>query len=256
MKLTAENYYSPEANKAYWSASFVKEMFDCPNRAMGELNGEYIRGNSAALLVGSFVDAYFEGEESFGKFVEDHPEIVNSRTGEFKADFVRALEMIARANGEPKFLEFMQGEKQKIITGEIGGIPFKCKLDVYLPGERIVDLKTVKDFEPMYRKEEGRLSFVEYWRWPLQMAIYQHLEGNNLPCYLACITKQDPPDIAIIQIPQHVLDAEMEILLDKLPYFDAIRQGVIEPDRCESCAHCRNTRRISGPISLDDITNF
>lgn len=256
MKLTAENYYSPEANKAYWSASFVKEMFDCPNRALGSLNGDYERGNNTALMVGSFVDAYFEGEDSFAKFIEDHPEIVNSRTGEFKADFNKALLMIARAKADPYFMEMMEGEKQKILTGEIGGIPFKCKLDVYKQGERIVDLKTVKDFESMYRKEEGRLSFAEYWRWPLQMAIYQHLEGNKLPCYLACITKQDPPDIAVVEIPQHVLDAEMEILLEKLPYFDAIRQGVIEADRCDSCAYCRQTRRLSGAISLDDITNL
>lgn len=256
MKLTAENYYSPEANKAYWSASFVKEMLDCPNRAMGGLDGTYDRGNSTALLVGSFVDSYFEGEDSFASFIEEHPEIINSRTGEFKSDFNKALLMIARAKADPVFMEFMQGEKQKILTGEIGGIPFKCKLDVYLPGERIVDLKTVKDFEPMYRKEEGRLHFAEYWRWTLQMAIYQHLEGNKLPCYLACITKQDPPDIQVIQIPQHILDTEMEILLEKLPYLDAIRQGVIEPDRCESCAYCRNTRKLSGAVSLDELTNI
>lgn len=256
MKLTAENYYSPEANKAYWSASFVKEMLDCPNRAIGELEGNYQRGSNTALLVGSFVDSYFEGEESFAQFIEEHPEIINSRTGEFKSDFNKALLMIARAKADPYFIEMMEGEKQKIFTGEIGGVPFKCKLDVYLPGKRIVDLKTVKDFEPMYRKEEGRLSFAEYWRWPLQMAIYQHLEGNKLPCYLACITKQDPPDIAIIEIPQHVLDTEMEILLEKLPYLDAIRQGVIEPDRCESCAYCRETKKLSGAVSLDDITNL
>lgn len=256
MNLTAENYYSPEANKAYWSASFVKEMMDCQNRAMGELDGTYQRPSSTALLVGSFVDSYFEGEDALAKFIENTPEIVNSRTGALKSEFLRATEMIDRAKKDPVFMEFMRGEKQKIFTGEIGGIPFKCKLDVYLPGERIVDLKTVKDFEPMYRKEEGRLSFAEYWRWPIQMAIYQHLEGNKLPCYLACITKQDPPDIQVIQIPQHVLDTEMELLLDKLPYLDAIRQGVIEPERCESCAHCRNTRKLSGAISLDDITNL
>lgn len=256
MKLTADNYYSPEANKVYWSASFVKEMMDCPNRAMGELDGTYQRGSNAALMVGSFVDSYFEGEESFAKFIEEHPEIVNSRTGEFKSDFNKALLMIARAKSDSFFMEMMRGEKQRIFTGEIGGIPFKCKLDVYLPGERIVDIKTVKDFEPMYRKEEGRLSFAEYWRWPLQMAIYQHLEGNKLPCYLACITKQDPPDIQVIEIPQHILDTEMEILLEKLPYLDAIRQGIIEPDRCESCAHCRNTRKLSGAISLDDMANI
>lgn len=256
MKLTSRNYYSREANEAYWSASFVKAMLDCPNRAMAELRGEYERKSNTALLVGSFVDSYFEGKKSFDKFVTEHFEIINSRTGELKKDYQQAADMIDRAKSDPIFMEFMRGRKQKIFTGEIGGIPFKCKLDVYLPGKRIVDLKTVRDFEPMYRKEEGRLSFAEYWRWPLQMAIYQHLEGNKLPCYLACITKQDPPDIAIIEIPQHVLDTEMEILLSQLPYLDAIRQGIIEPDRCESCAWCRDTKKLTGAISLDELTNI
>lgn len=256
MKLTAKNYYSPEANKAYWSASFVKSMLDCPARAMAELNGSYERGNSTALLVGSFVDSYFEGKKSFDAFVSEHPEIVNSRTGEFKADFSKALNMIERARADKTFMEFMKGKKQKIFTGEIGGIPFKCKMDVYANGKRIVDLKTVKDFSPMYREGEGRLSFAEYWRWPLQMAIYQHIEGNKLPCYLACITKQDPPDIAVIEIPQHVLDTEMEFLMSKLPYLEGIRMGIIEPDRCGSCEYCRKTKKLTGAISLDELMDL
>lgn len=256
MRLTAKNYYSPEANQAYWSASFVKSMLDCPARAMAELNGSYERRNSTALLVGSFVDSYFEGNKSFDAFVSGHPEIVNSRTGEFKADFSKALNMIERARSDKTFMEFMKGRKQKIFIGEIGGIPFKCKLDVYAKGKRIVDLKTVKDFSPMYREGEGRLSFAEYWRWPLQMAIYQHIEGNKLPCYLACITKQETPDIAVIEIPQHILDTEMEFLMSKLPYLEGIRMGILEPDRCESCEYCRKTKKLTGAISLDELIDF
>lgn len=256
MKLTAKNYYSPEANREYWSVSFVKSMLDCPARAMAELNGSYERGNSTALLVGSFVDSYFEGKKSFETFVSEHPEIVNSRTGEFKADFTKALNMIERAKSDTTFMGFMRGRKQKILTGEIGGIPFKCKLDVYAEGKRIVDLKTVKDFSPMYREGEGRLSFAEYWRWPLQMAIYQHIEGNKLPCYLACITKQETPDIAVIEIPQHILDTEMEFLTSKLPYLEGIRMGILEPDRCESCEYCRKTKKLTGAISLDELIDF
>ena len=30
LKLTSKNYYSQEANQAYWSASFIKSMMDCP----------------------------------------------------------------------------------------------------------------------------------------------------------------------------------------------------------------------------------
>ena len=128
---------------------------------------------------------------------------------------------------------------------------FKGKFDVYRPGERIVDLKTAKDLQPMYKPGEGRLSFADYWNWPLQMAIYQALEGNRLPCYLAVITKEDPPDLALVEIEQEKLDAEMDFLLEKLPYFDAIKQGVIEPERCENCAWCRMSRKLTGPRPLE-----
>lgn len=251
MKLTRDNYYSAEADAAYWSASFVKEMLDCPARALAELNGEYTRGDSSALLVGGYVDAYFDG--TLDDWCAEHPQVFNSRTGALKAEYAFADDMIARAGEDGLFMSFLDGERQAIKTGTIGGIPFKCKMDFYKPGERIVDLKTVKNMEPMYKPEEGRLSFVEYWRWDLQMAIYQHIEGNRLPCYLAVITKENPPDIAVIQIPQHVLDTEIKILEDKLPQLNAMRQGVIPPHRCGRCAYCRKTHKLSGVINLDEI---
>lgn len=251
MILTAENYYTAEANEAYWSASFVKSMLNCPAQAIAELQGKYVRPESPALLVGKYVDAAFEGADALEKFVRETPEIVNSRTGALKKDYAQADKMIARARADAMFMHYVDGERQKIITGEIGGIPFKAKLDFYVPGERIVDLKTVRDFEPMYRAGAGRLNFAEYWHWPLQMAIYQHLEGDRLPCYLACITKQDPPDLDVIEIPQATLDLEMQLLLEKLPLFDAMRRGIVETERCGRCAWCRMSKTLRSPTSLD-----
>ena len=253
MKLTADTYYSQESNRAYMSASFVKSMLNCPAMTMAELNGEYERPNGQALMVGSYVDSYFEG--TLDLFRAHHPEIFR-RDGTLKSEYIKANQMIDRAEQDPVFMDFMNGEKQRIFTGEIEGIPFKAKFDIYQPGKRIVDLKTTKDMEPMYKPGEGRLTFAEYWNWPLQMAIYQKLEGNRLPCYLAVITKEEPPTIALIEIPQHVLDTEMQILKDKLPYFDAVRQGLIEPERCEHCAYCRKTKRLTGAISLDEFTEM
>lgn len=253
MQLTAENYYSIEANNAYMSASFVKSMLNCESMAIAELRGEYERPKGQALMVGSYVDSYFDG--TLDLFRAQHPEIFK-RDGSLKSEYIKADQMIVRAEQDTVFMDFMDGEKQRIFTGNIDGIPFKAKFDVYLPGKRIVDLKTTKDMEPMYKPGEGRLTFAEYWNWPLQMAIYQKLEGNHLPCYLAVITKEEPPSIEVIEIPQHVLDTEMQILKDKLPYFDAVRQGLIEPERCEHCAYCRKTKRLTGAISLDEFTEM
>lgn len=248
-RLTKANYYSPEANRRYWSASFIKQMMICPAAAMA---GEELPKNTA-LLVGSYVDAFFEKKAD--QFAADHPEMFK-RDGSLKADFVKAEEMIERARSDKLFMEYMSGRKQVIKTGRIGGLPFKIKMDVYKKGLRIVDLKTVRDMKPAYRAGEGQITFADVWEWPLQMAIYQAVEGNNLPCYLAVITKEDPPDIAVVQIPQNILDAELQRLLDKLPYFDAIRQGVIEPPRCECCAYCRRTKKLYSPALLSDFIDY
>lgn len=253
LRLSKATYYTQEANRQYFSASFVKSMLKCESATMAELNGEWVPPPSEALLVGSYVDSYFEGRKSFERFIAEHPEIINSRTGELKAPFRRADEMIIRAESDPVFMEYMKGQKQKIVTGDIMGIPFKAKFDVYKKGQRIVDLKTTRDLQPRYVEGQGRISFAEAFNYPLQMAIYQYLEGHNLPCYLAVITKEDPPDIILLQIEQERMDAEMEFLRQNLPRYDAIRKGLIEPERCEKCAYCRATRKIVKPIALAEL---
>lgn len=248
LRLTKSNYHSDKANRQYWSASLIKRMMHCPAAAMNEL-----QPTSTALLIGSYVDAYFEG--TLDKFTAEHPELFK-RDGTLKAEYLKAGEMIDRARFDSVFMEYMSGRKQVIKTGSIGGLPFKIKMDVYKKGKRIVDLKTVRDLKPVYRAGEGLITFADAWEWSLQMAIYQAVEGNNLPCYLAVITKEEPPDIALVEIPQSILDAELQRLLDKLPYFDAIRQGLIEPERCECCEYCRRTKKLSGPVPLTDFIDY
>lgn len=248
MRLTKSNYYSQEMNQKYWSASFVKSMLNCPASALAELRGEYERPKTSALMVGSYVDEALTG--NLDKFKAEHPEILK-KDGTLKADYVLAEEMIARAKSDETFMRFMKGRHQSIKTGTIDGIPFKAKFDIYVPGERIVDLKTVKDTQPVYKQGMGKVNFADAWNWVLQMAIYQHLEGHGLPCYLAVITKESPCDIALIQIEQYRMDAELQFLRSILPKLDAMRSGIIEPDRCDSCAYCRATRKLNAPIGLD-----
>ena len=257
-RLTKSTYYTDEANDRYWSASFVKGMLDCPARTLAELRGEYEPPESDALLIGSYVDAYFSGAKEFDKFVTEHPQIYNSRTGELKSGFKQADAMIRRAENEDGFMEYLHGRRQRIFTGEIAGIPFKCKLD-FITKNRIVDLKTIKDFEPQYKEGQGRVDFATAWNWPLQMAIYQEIVrqniGEKLPTFLACITKQDPPDLAVIGLNQEVLDAELAVLKAKLPLFEAMRLGAVEAPRCNHCAYCRQSRTINRPMSLSEFNN-
>ena len=253
MTINENNYYSQEADQAFFSASQIKSFLDCPARTVAQIRGEYKPEQTTALLVGSYVDSYFAGEDAAVHFEQTHPEIFNKRTGELKADFVHALRMIDRAKSDEVFMSYLTGDSQHIVTGEIFSYPFKAKFDFYVPGKCIVDLKTVRDLKPVYKPGEGRLNYAQAWNWPLQMAIYQALEGNRLPCYLAVITKEDPPTLDLVQIPQEELDAELEWLKLKMPLFDAYKQGYIDPERCEDCAYCRASKKITGPRILRDL---
>lgn len=248
-RLTTGNYHSTEMNKRYWSASQLKSFLDCPARAVAELNGKWEQPKSDALLIGSYVDAAFESKKAFELFGNEHPEIFK-KDGTLKSEFVKAQSMVQRARSDKVFMGFMKGRKQVIKTATLWGVPFKAKFDVLNP-ERIVDLKTVKDFKPLYREGEGRLNVVDYWRWTLQMALYQLIEGHQKPCYIAAITKEDPPDLAVIQIPQSRMDAEIDFISTRIEMFKGMKDGVLEPERCEKCAYCRATRKLTGAVTLD-----
>ena len=254
MELNEMNYFSHEADMAYFSASQVKSFRKCEACTMAELNGQYLRPMSQALMIGQYVDAALTGD--LDEWCGCHPEI-KKRDGTLKAKFLQASEMVGRANRDPLFMDFMEGDHQTILKAPIlGGYLFKAKFDV-LGADRIVDLKTVRDFSPVYLPGQGRVDFATAWDWPLQMAIYQKIyeqvKGVTLPCYLAVITKENPPDIRIVQVEQERMDAEIALLEQQLPRFEAVKSGAIDPERCEGCAWCRQSRVLMGPELLGDM---
>ena len=272
MILTQAYYYSPEANASYYSVSQIKQFLDCPSCAMAELRGEWVRPKTTALLVGGFVDAYFSGE--LEEFCAANPEIFTKK-GELKSDFVKAQDIIRRIERDELAMMMLGGEKQKIVTGQIAGFPFKAKLDVLLGRDQcraiaerfpnmgellfedgaIVDTKIVKDFDPMYKPEEGRMHFITYWRYDLQGAVYQELvrllTGNRLPFYILAATKQDPPDVGLFRVDQADMDAQLDSLRRDLVDIDAIKKGKAIPERCDSCAWCRHSRVLTGAVGME-----
>ena len=254
MNLNSENYYSMEADKAYFSASQIKSFKRCESATMAALRGDYVRPMSQALLQGQFVDEALTGD--FGSWVLDHPEVMK-RDGNLKAEFMLCQEMVKRARRDELFMEYMEGDHQTIMTAEIFGVPFKAKFDVLFPRGRIVDLKTVKDLRSQYLPGQGRVDFATAWDWPLQMAIYQKIyeanSGEKVPCYLAVITKETPPDIRIIKIEQERMDAEMAWMKQVLPRYEAIKDGAIDPERCDMCEWCRQSRILTGAELLSDF---
>ena len=248
--ITNENYFSKENNLKYMGSSQFKTFLDCEARAIAEVNGEYEREKSVALLVGSFVDAHFEG--TLDIFRAKNPEIFTQK-GTLKSEYKHAEYIIERIERDDLFMKYMSGEKQVIKTGEIAGVPFKSKIDSYHQGKAIVDLKVMKDMELIW-KDGLKLTFVEAWGYDLQASIYQAVEGNNLPFFIAAATKQKPePDIAVISIPQERLDYFLDLVKQFAPRFQELKQGIGEPTRCERCDYCRRTKVLTEIISYEDI---
>lgn len=250
ISLTNTNYHTTQANKDYWSVSLFKAFDKCEACGLAMVRGEYEQEKTTSLMVGSYVDSYVAGE--YNEFVTEHPEVFNSRTGELKADYRKADELIRIIENQPLMVDYLTGEKQVIMSAELFDVPWKIKIDVH-GGNRIVDLKVVKDFEPMYKEGFGRVSWVEYWGYDIQGAVYQKIEQlysgrtEPLPFYLVAVTKEKIPNFDVIQIPQHYLDTALKVVESKIDRFDLIKSGDIEPIRCEKCDYCKLTKRLTTP---------
>lgn len=252
--LTNENYFSPENQMKYMGVSQFKAFEACQASAKAEVKGEFEMEKPTSLLVGSYVDAHFEG--TLDIFQAKHPELFTKKF-ELKADYRKAEEIIARIERDSLFMEFMSGDKQVILTGSINGVEVKIKVDS-LHSDKIVDLKIMKDFQPIYKPEQGRLSWVEAWRYDLQGAVYQEIvrqnTGKTLPFFLAAATKEKTTDLDIVEIPQSYLDFELEHFKENIQFYDSIKRGLIEPERCEHCDYCKQTKVLRTPTTLDMLT--
>lgn len=264
-QLTTDNYYSREANLAYVSASQYKDFMGstgrlgCEAAALARLRGEIEQEETIPLMVGKFVDSYFEG--SLDRFIEEHPEVFSSRgasKGELKAPYKVAMTMVARAQADELFMKYMAGDKQTIMTGEIAGVPVKIKMDSF-DGRRITDLKTVESLsKTFYAKDlDQRLNFIEWWGYDLQLAIYREIvrqnTGKTFPCYIAGISKQEHPRIAVIEIPQMLMDEKLIAVEENIGHIQALKNGEYEPIRCERCDYCADTAVLTRPISIDEL---
>jgi hypothetical protein len=133
-------------------------------------------------------------------------------------------------------------------------VDWKIKIDSYHEGKAIVDLKIMKDFAPVWVEGQGKISFVEAWGYDLQGKIYQSVTGKKLPFTIAAATKEKPePDIAIMSIPQDALDTAGEIIAAHIPRFAAVKAGREEPKRCEQCAWCRRTKKLTQIVDYREM---
>lgn len=256
MKLTKRNYHTMKANREYMSVSQFKAMEKCPASAMAELKGKYKRETTTALLVGSYVDAWAEGATL--KFMNDNPGIFK-KDMTLKADFIQAEKIIRRIERDKLFMSYLDGKKQVIMEGKINGVLVKIKIDV-LHHDKMVDLKIMKDFENIYVSDRGRIPWFDAWGYDLQGAVYQEIyrqnTGDVLPFYIAAATKEKVPDLDIIHFSPEMLCLALDRFKRDVEAFDAIKKGIIEPERCEKCDWCKETKVLTEPNDSEDYYLF
>lgn len=262
--LTPDNYYTLEADQAYCSASQYLDFIGrpaiqgCEARAMAKLSGEYKEETTKAMLIGSILDTLWELDdlditEKLNIIADKYPECVSSRgatKGELKSEFKQAIQLYQRTLKDELFCKFMSGQKQVIMTGEIEGVPFKIKMDSYIPDVAIVDLKTTQDASRNYRKyiedSGNRETFYRAMGYDTQLAIYREIvrqnTGKTLRCYLACIDKKDHPLPQIIELTPKMLDEALATVKANLGTVKMLKAGDVKTYcRCEECDYCRDT---------------
>ena len=261
MILTAENYFSPEASREYLSVSQYKDFcgtlgkLACEEQALAKLDGKWETEKSTALLVGSYVDAHFEG--TLDVFKAKNPALFKKDRG-LKAEYVRAEEVINRIERDPYFMKFMSGEKQVIMTGEMFGSKWKIKIDSFLEHIAIVDLKVMESLtKQFWTKDYGYMDFTQYWGYDIQGAVYQEIvyqnTGERLPFYIAAASKEKEPNIEIIQIDDEHLKEKLAEVEQNTPKILMLKNREIEPIRCGLCDWCKHTKVLTKPIHYSEL---
>lgn len=258
MILTHENYYSKEADIKFMSVSqyhnFIGSQFSCEAKAMAILKDKWKNEPTTPMLVGSYVDAYFEG--TLEKFKEEHPEILTQK-GELRAEYKKADEIIKFAESDKFFMTYMSGRKQVIMTGNLFGIDWKIKIDVLHDGKCIVDLKVIKSIKEKIWSNGTFLNFIDAYGYIDQAAIYREIvylnTGQKLPFFIAALSKEEIPDKEIIKIPDTHMDLALLQIESNLPHVLKLKNLDEPPVRCGKCDYCKTTKVLTSPISYLDL---
>lgn len=245
--VTKDNYFD---DTGHMSNSKFKRFLQCESLGLIPF-GE----PSEAMLIGSYVDSYVEG--TLEEFVENHPEIISSRgptKGQLKAGFKKAEEICDYIDNNPTLQDFLGGEKQTIMTGEISTVPYKIMMDSYSPGIAINDLKIMRSVTD---RSGNYYDFITQWRYDIQGAIYQEIvyqnTGERLPFYICAITKESPINSVIVEIDQQTLDTALDEVIYWSEWFYDIWNGLEVPNGCGRCSVCISNRINTPIITLEEL---
>lgn len=268
MELTRDNYYTPEADREYMSCSQYQSFCECEAKAMAKLEGRWTDPDKEAFLVGNYFHTFFEGPEAHAQFIREHfdkifkTKVIKGKKGEPDqtvvtgkyAPYEQADKMIEVAKNDPliRSLIDLPGENEKIMTGELWGVPWRIRLDKYVPdGRMIIDWKTVANISELKWSEamHEKVTFIDAYGYMMRAAVYTEIEKQNAhssedaPFIIVAISKQDYPDKEALYLNHRQrYDYELEQIKKRLGMIQMIKAGRVKPKRCGCCDYCRATK--------------
>lgn len=268
MELTRDNYYTPEADQEYMSCSQYQSFCECEAKAMAKLEGRWTDPDKEAFLVGNYFHTFFEGPEAHEQFIQENfdkifkTKVIKGKKGEPDqtvvtgkyAPYEQADKMIEVAQNDPliKSLIDLPGENEKIMTGELWGVPWRIRLDKYVPdGRMIIDWKTVANISELKWSEamHEKVTFIDAYGYMMRAAVYTEIEKQNAhspedaPFIIVAVSKQDYPDKEALYLNHRQrYDYELEQIKKRLGMIQMIKAGRVKPKRCGCCDYCRATK--------------
>jgi len=126
------------------------------------------------------------------------------------ADLQMAADMGLAVASDPLVKPIIKaGQAEATLTTEEHGLPCKGRLDWIMEGAGFADLKTARNitafsFGSDFYKFRYDVSLGLYQRWLMR------LRGQVEPCLVLCVEKEQPYDVAVVPVPQAVLDRGAE----------------------------------------------
>ncbi len=270
MNLTRENYYAPDADWEYMSCSQYQAWNECEARELAKLQGRWQPEEKEAFLVGNYFHTHFESPEAHEQFCNDHfDKIFKTKTVKGKggepdtvvitgkyAPYVQADRMIKVAESDEliQSLLALPGENEMIMHGELFGVPWRIRLDKYVPdGRMIIDYKTVANIGELKWSDElhEKVTFIDAYGYMMRAAVYSEIEKQNAQSdkdpnfIIIAISKQDYPDKEVLMLNHRQrYDYELGKIKERLPMIQAIKDGRVKPKRCGFCDYCRATKKL------------
>lgn len=273
--LTDENYYSREADIFYMSCSQFQAFEKCEAAEIAKLRGVWTpQGSSDALFQGQYFHSFFESEEAFKSFCDaGFEKIFKTKTTKSRgleivgkyAPFERLDEMIRVVQDDPLISKILSwpGQNELPMTGIVGGIPWRMKMDKYCPDtRRIIDYKTSANLHELYYNVQTKecQTFIEEYGYMMRAAVYGEIErqtrgADGFPSFIIIgVSKQDPPDKEVILLDDPTRWAyELEIVSQKIPHIQRLKEGAENPRRCGQCEYCRATKKLKRIKSYTDL---